>query len=618
MKRFLLPALFAFVYQLSVAQCEVGEVAVTMTIHTDPWGQETYWELVPSGNGCGNGTIAFGSNAEEVGCLNSFPVTDTYGYPDNTVIEEGPFCLTEGDFFDLHFVDSYGDGGLVFEIYYNGVLAAIFYGSGSGNVWTFQAGVSNLPDYDMPCGATEVVANGASATLMNANAIGYIGEIAPPSVNCNLPGAWCESGVSNSVWAWFTVPDAGTYQVSTCNPGTTFDTQIAVWQGSDCAELNDFTLISSNDDAGCSNGGAFYSSICYVSCLEPGTVYYVQIDGWAGETGTAILTVTSAEGDEQLDAYVSDISCPLNKGETGNGWITPFIYNSGSNFSCTWNGPDGYSSNDNWLFNLGPGEYELTATSACGTVFNASYTINQPTGWSVNFDVALPACPQSENGEVEVLVSGATPPYNINWIGPDGFSGEGPVQGELIPGDYSIYISDERGCQYNQEITLNAANNFTFDLGNDTTVCLGETFVIYGPAGLNYSWQDGSSNQFYEITTSDWGTGTHVVILTATTDDGCVYSDPFIFNVEICEFIGDKEIAELHLYPNPTEGVIFIENPAGIYQLCQVFDATGRMVRSERISGSLVQLELDLPKGAYSVLCTGQDTLPARQQIVIR
>lgn len=50
-----------------MAQCRVGEVEVFIDVQTDAYGYETYWELLPSGNGCVNGTIFFGGNTA-VGC----------------------------------------------------------------------------------------------------------------------------------------------------------------------------------------------------------------------------------------------------------------------------------------------------------------------------------------------------------------------------------------------------------------------------------------------------------------------------------------------------------------------------------------------------------------------
>jgi hypothetical protein len=599
MKRILNLIFGLFAIQFVSAQCDLGEVEVTFNVYVDNWGQETYWEFVPSGNGCGNGTIDYGSNAEEVGCLNLMAVSENAGYPDNTMIEEGPWCLTQGQSYDLHFVDSYGDGGLVFEVFYNGILAEVFYGSGSGNVWTFEAGVSNLPDYDVPCGAAQVQVDGSPTILNNSDAIASFGEIHPPAAGCGLYGAWCEGGVSNSIWAWFVVPDGGTFEVSTCNPNTTFDTQIAVWTGPDCANLNQFELISSLDDAPCGEGNG-YASTCFVSCLNPTSIYYIQIDGWNGEVGNAEITITPVDVEESLEAYVGNVSCPLDKGESGNGFVQTYLLGSGSNFSAVWSGPDGFSSNDNWIYNLGPGTYEVVVESACGTVFEDSYTITQPAGWNVNFDVVQPSCPNSDNGEVEVIVSGATAPYDFNWIGADGFTAVGPLLDGLMAGDYSMFLTDERNCEYNQTISLIPAGDFSFDLGPDTVLCLGESYLLTAPVGLSYLWQDGSENQFYNIETADWGTGQHVVILTAETSDGCTYTDPFIFTVEICDNIDEMDNIEILLFPNPSNGHFTLDNSLGQFSSYYVTDMSGKIVASlNKLNNELSEIQLELAAGNY-------------------
>ena len=108
------------------AQCAAGEVAVTIDITTDSWGYETYWEMVPSGNGCGIGTLFSGGNPAEVGCggeaaqLIPFGGTGA-GYASSTTINEGPFCVVDGTLIDLIIVDEYGDGGNVYEVFVDGV-----------------------------------------------------------------------------------------------------------------------------------------------------------------------------------------------------------------------------------------------------------------------------------------------------------------------------------------------------------------------------------------------------------------------------------------------------------------------------------------------------------------
>lgn len=121
------------------AQCPAGQVEVYIDVITDNYGYETYWELVPSGNGCGNGTLFSGGNTA-VGCNGGGAQNQTPGgYGNNLTITEGPWCLTEGASYDIIWVDDWGDDGLNFEVRVNGYVNSSFEGTGAGNTFTFIA-----------------------------------------------------------------------------------------------------------------------------------------------------------------------------------------------------------------------------------------------------------------------------------------------------------------------------------------------------------------------------------------------------------------------------------------------------------------------------------------------
>lgn len=96
------------------AQCGAGEVEVSVDVTTDTWGYELYWEIVPTGNACGTGTIFSGGNTN-VGCLGGGLQTatsaDPGAYGNSTTVSDGPFCLTIGQDYDIIMVDDWADGG---------------------------------------------------------------------------------------------------------------------------------------------------------------------------------------------------------------------------------------------------------------------------------------------------------------------------------------------------------------------------------------------------------------------------------------------------------------------------------------------------------------------------
>ena len=117
------------------AQCPGGQAAITVDVTTDAWGYEGYWEITPTGNAGGVGTImAFGNTA--VGCAGSGVAApaDPGAYANNTTINENLGCLTVGNCYDIHYVDDYGDGGSTFQVFIDGMAADFFVGAGAGNI----------------------------------------------------------------------------------------------------------------------------------------------------------------------------------------------------------------------------------------------------------------------------------------------------------------------------------------------------------------------------------------------------------------------------------------------------------------------------------------------------
>ncbi len=147
MKKFTLLFIACLSLSIGYTQCPGGQTEILIDVITDAYGYETYWELVPSGNGCGNGTIFAGGN-NLVGCNGGGAQTQNPGgYGNNLTITEGPWCFTTGTSYDIEWVDDWGDDGLDFVVYTDGIPAYSFDGTGAGNTFTF---VAQVPDpYDL-------------------------------------------------------------------------------------------------------------------------------------------------------------------------------------------------------------------------------------------------------------------------------------------------------------------------------------------------------------------------------------------------------------------------------------------------------------------------------------
>ena len=133
----------------SFAQCPTGLVNVTVDVQTDDWGYECYWDLTPTGNGCGNGTLFTFGNTAEVNCAGSgAQVATAGGYGDNTTTTEALGCLAIGSCFDINYIDDYADGGANFIVKFNGIVMHTFISDFSTGSATYTFCVSTPPVYD--------------------------------------------------------------------------------------------------------------------------------------------------------------------------------------------------------------------------------------------------------------------------------------------------------------------------------------------------------------------------------------------------------------------------------------------------------------------------------------
>ena len=130
-----------------------------------------------------------------------------------------------------------------------------FQGSGGGNEWGLSVAPAASYASFVPCLADTIVANGPSWVGSNEAAYALPAEVAPPALGCGTYGGWCEGGVAHSLWLRWLVPsEGGVFEVSTCNDSTTFDTQLAMWQASDCSDWSTYNLLNASDDHGCDVG----------------------------------------------------------------------------------------------------------------------------------------------------------------------------------------------------------------------------------------------------------------------------------------------------------------------------------------------------------------------------
>ncbi len=99
-------------------------------------------------------------------------------------------------------------------------------------------------------------------------------------------------------------------------------------------------------------------------------------------------------------------------------------------------------------------------------------------------------------------------------------------------GNYILWVQDDMGCEYLDTLTIQPYQIPTFDLGSDTIACLNDIYTYYFPSDTNsYSWTTyGGSTQIPLNNSQD-------LILTATSPQGCVFSDSLFVQTVNCDDI---------------------------------------------------------------------------------
>lgn len=134
--------------------------------------------------------------------------------------------------------------------------------------------------------ALDAYMDGCPISFSNLSATAETDEPAPEQGACTANGFWCDPIVDASIWYTFTAPATGNVIIKT----NIFNTQIAVWEADNCADLTqgNALLVDASDDI---PGGNGQGSALNLHCLIPGETYYLQIDGFQGAQDQAFLSI---------------------------------------------------------------------------------------------------------------------------------------------------------------------------------------------------------------------------------------------------------------------------------------------------------------------------------------
>ena len=244
-----------------------------------------------------------------------------------------------------------------------------------------------------------------------------------------------------------------------------------------------------------------------ISNLTAGNYSVTITDDFGCSTAISNIIVNNSPGNLQATPVIVPAGC------TTGGSVSLTVTGATGAVAYLWsNGTTQAQATD-----LPAGTYSVVITDAnnCTASIN-NIVVAGNSGISLQPVVKLERC-QNANGYITLQVTGATGSLNILWS----TGAVGDTLKNIPAGTYSVQVTDAAGCTANLSdiVIINQDVQLPVYLGNDTTICPGNSVHLYPGAFQSYTWQDGSTASSFTASQS----GTYTV--TVTDDDGCIGSD---------------------------------------------------------------------------------------------
>lgn len=181
--------------------------------------------------------------------------------------------------------------------------------------------------------------------------------------------------------------------------------------------------------------------------LAPGT-YTATVTDNLGCVGIDSIVVTEPA---EILLAMDTVHVLCNGDSTGQG-IVDVITNGVAPFTYAWD--DFNSQTTDTASGLPAGTYNVVVTDDNGCTATESVQINENT--AINASATSTPDNGTNNGSIDLTVTGGTPPYTFAWDNSD--TNEDPSG--LAAGDYTVTVTDDNGCTSLLTVTVNSSAGF--------------------------------------------------------------------------------------------------------------------------------------------------------------
>ncbi len=207
------------------------------------------------------------------------------------------------------------------------------------------------------------------------------------------------------------------------------------------------------------------------------------------EINTTTIEVNIGNPDLDMTFQVTEVSCAGGN----DGSIEVSVNGSTGPYSYLWNTGD----NTHSIENLSAGVYTLEITDSNECTETVEFEIVEPLPLLISSIVTPISCNGQNDGSVDIMVEGGSPPYTFHWSDESLGNMEDPEN--LAEGEYTLTVTDSQNCIETHLVTI------TDETPSIQELIVGSNFIEVSVAeGSNYTFSlDGlnyqSSNLFTNL-----------------------------------------------------------------------------------------------------------------------
>ena len=189
-------------------------------------------------------------------------------------------------------------------------------------------------------------------------------------------------------------------------------------------------------------------------------------------------------------------------------------------------------------------------------------------------------------------------------------------------GNYCVTATDSTGCVSTACIDVSFVDSTALNpvtLPNPPLICLGDSVVIeVNNSFINYWWNTANFNDINQHRVVVFPTQDFTYVVEAIDSNGCESREEIEVFVDTCATtVAEIASMKIDIYPNPTNGNLFIDLPFGINFSLEIYDITGSDVVYKRtITNEFVLESGVLEKGIYLVYLSNESVAITKKLFV--